>query len=143
MYPQRGIEAGVSIKQFRKIVYNANLTTCSAGKEREYYEYCEYQKDFLISKMEIVAREEIATFVWVLLALCSTGVAARMSGLDHVDRRQLSMRFVKKRRIKRMEDEFEEKRRNVALPSDRVSARVGQDVYIQNPHVGSEVPMRS
>lgn len=43
------------------------------------------------------------------------------------------MRYRKVRRIRRIEEEFEDKMKRVALPSDRISARVGEGVSRQVP----------
>lgn len=38
------------------------------------------------------------------------------------------MRHLKLKRIKKIEEEFEHKRNTIALPSDRISARVGEQI---------------
>jgi hypothetical protein len=51
----------------KKIIYKANLTSCGTMESRSYYDYCEYEKEFNVKQMEIVAHSGVAGLVWVLL----------------------------------------------------------------------------
>lgn len=53
--------------QLKKIIYKANLSSCSETAGRGYFDYCEYEKEFFINHMDIVAPESIAKLVWGLL----------------------------------------------------------------------------
>lgn len=55
--------------QLKKIIYQANLTSCSEAVERDYFDYCQYEKEFFIKQMDIVAPASLANVVIGLLAV--------------------------------------------------------------------------
>lgn len=59
--------------KLQKITYQANLTSCSSQEvSREYFDFCQYEKQFFIKQMDIVAPASIAYLVWgVLGVLCA------------------------------------------------------------------------
>jgi hypothetical protein len=111
----------------KKIIYKANLTSCGTMESRSYYDYCEYEKEFNVKQMEIVAHSGVAGLVWVFASRIRIAVYSRSHLPIYVENILFRMRAKKVSKIRKMELEFEQKRTNIALPSARMTDRIGSD----------------
>ena len=114
--------------QLQKIIYQANLSSCSESAKHDYFDYCQYEKEFFIKQMDITAPESIANIVWGLFVAFSLLLLGGCLFLCVYEHCLCRMRSRKVKKIRKMEMEFEQKLSNIALPSARITDRVGSDV---------------